>query len=65
MSEAKEKLQKHTFFFFEGDVAKLADLYPHLPVSQIIRNLIRTHILNVEKATEAVKTNKLKVNINV
>jgi hypothetical protein len=50
-----EKLQKHTFHFFEGDVAKLKDLYPTLSVANVIRGLIRQHILNVEKAVGAVK----------
>lgn len=60
-----EKLQKHTLHFFAGDIARLQDLHPNLSVASIVRNLVRQHILNVEKAAKAVDTSKLKVNVNV
>lgn len=60
-----DKLQKHTLHFFAGDIARLQELHPSLSVASIVRNLVRQHILNIEKATKAVDTSKIKVNVNV
>lgn len=60
-----DKLQKHTFHFFEGDIAKLQDLHPNLSIASVVRNLVRNHILNMEKAAEAVKGNIKIGKINV
>lgn len=61
-----DKLQKHTLHFFEGDIAKLQELHPNLSVANVVRNLVRQHILNMEKAAQAIKgTIKIKGTLNV
>jgi glucan phosphorylase len=60
-----EKLQKHTFHFFEGDIKKLEELHPTISIASVVRNLVRQHILNMEKAVAAVNINKIKVKIDV
>lgn len=47
---------KHTLHFFEGDIARLQELYPSPGASAVIRALVRKHIEAIEaKADTAEK----------
>ncbi len=49
-------LQKHTLLLFEGEFDLLRDLHPQLPPTEVIRTLIRNHII---KVTEAAPTPRI------
>ena len=48
MAREKDKLTKHTMWLREGDFAKLAEMYPDLGSSLIVRKLVSTHIDKIE-----------------
>lgn len=49
MPKIAEDLQKHTFLLRSGDVEKLRDAYPDVPVSLVIRRLISSVVDRFEK----------------
>lgn len=52
--------QKHTLNLFEGDFARLQELYPDAGASLVIRTLVRRHI---DEKTPKVDTSEVKVEI--
>jgi hypothetical protein len=48
MQREDEKLTKHTFHLYDGDVKKLQDLHPEVGAAVIIRKLVRAHIEKIE-----------------
>ena len=61
---AKRKLTKHTFKLGEGQVEKLAELHPGLPVSEVLRRIIAAYILKVEAQLGTAK-HKVEVEFDV
>lgn len=41
---------RHNIYLYSGDYAKLGEIHPTLPPSEVIRRLIRNHIDKVESA---------------
>lgn len=52
--------QKHTLNLYEGDFARLQELYPETGASIVIRTLVRKHI---EEKTPKVDVSNVKVEI--
>lgn len=52
-----EDLQKHTLNLRAGDVDKLRDAFPDIPVSNLIRTIISRYVddLEVKRATPSVE----------
>ena len=48
-----EKLTKHSLNLFEGDYAKVRELYPQYGGGAVIRSVVRKFILKVEARREA------------
>ncbi len=54
---------KHTLWLYAGDFATLAEMYPDLGASIVVRTLIRKHIERIEKGIEKPKLPKIDMNI--
>lgn len=56
--KAEDQLHKHTMNFFAGDIEKIADLYPDVGASVIIRRLVRDFVerVSAQNASAVVKT---------
>jgi len=48
---SRDDIKKHTLFLFVGDFDELRDLHSELTPSEVIRTLVRNHIVRVKKAT--------------
>ena len=48
----KDDKTKHTLWLFRGDFATLAELYPDLGASIVVRTLIRKHIERIEAGVD-------------
>lgn len=60
----KRKLTKHTFKLGEGQVERLAELHPSLPVSETLRRIIDAYIKKAEAQLGPVNS-KVKVEFDV
>ena len=60
---AKDDKTKHTLWLFKGDFAMLAELYPDLGASIVVRTLIRKHIEQIEDSVGAPKLPDIDVDI--
>lgn len=49
--KSPEKLVKVTFNLRDGDMERLRELHPHLPCSEVIRQLVARHIAAAEVKT--------------
>lgn len=47
-----ERLTRHQILLFEGDFAKLDELYSHRSATEVVRILVRRHIQAIEEGTE-------------
>lgn len=57
MAASEDKLTKHTLNLFEGDFAKLGELYPALGAGVVVRQLVRNYLVGVEaKSAAEIKT---------
>jgi len=56
-----EPCLKHTLLLFEGDFARLQELYPEVGASIIIRRLVRKHIKEVEGNLATIKLKETPV----
>lgn len=45
----KRPLTKHTFKLFAGQIERLSELHPNLPVSETLRRIIDAYFVRVEK----------------
>lgn len=61
MPKIAEDLQKHTFHFRRGDVEKLRDIYPGIPVAHVIRRLVSTTVDRFERKLPVLEIKELDV----
>lgn len=54
-----EPLEKVTISLFKGDMEKLQSIYPQIGGSKVIRELTRTHLLNIEAKVPAATIPKI------
>ena len=54
-----EPLQKHTLFLYEGDFARLKDIFPDVDSSVVIRRAVRALIKKVEGTPPEPKVEKI------
>lgn len=47
--KSSEPIQKHTLNLFAGDYERLQILYPQRGAGWAIRELVRAHLINIEK----------------
>jgi hypothetical protein len=57
---SKDTVQKHTINLYEGDFARLGELYPDVGASMALRTILRKHI---EDRIPKVDVSKVKVEI--
>jgi len=50
--KADRPIQKVTLNLYDGDFAKLGELYPELGASRVIRELVSAHVRKVEFKAE-------------
>lgn len=48
--KSPERLTRHQILLFEGDFAKLDELYTHRSATEVVRILVRKHIIAIEGA---------------
>ncbi len=60
----KRPLTKHTFKLFAGQIERLGELHPNLPVSETLRRIIDAYFLRVEKQLGTTKQ-KIEVDFDV
>ena len=53
MPKTTEELVPHTFRFVEGDIKRLLEIYGRRGASQVIRNLLRNHLNEVQAKTDS------------
>lgn len=61
----KRRLTKHTFKLGEGQVERLAELHPGLPVSESIRRILDAYIKKAESILEQQSQTKIEVPFDV
>lgn len=49
MRRSKEPLQKVTINLFVGDFQRLGELYPLVGATNVIRELVRTHLRKIDE----------------
>jgi len=45
-------LEKVTANLFKGDLARLTELHPELPPTQVLREIVRKYITDIEKLAD-------------
>lgn len=56
-------LHKHTLNLFEGDYAKLQDMFPDMGAGAVIRRIVRTFINRVEEKGVAIVDAEIDVKL--
>lgn len=46
--KSPERLHRTNIYLFEGDLARLGELYQHRKPSEVVRILVRKHIQSIE-----------------
>lgn len=59
--KAEFDLTKHTLHLFEGDYAKIQDLFPDVGAAVVIRRLVRQYVERIE----ATQSSAPSVNVNI